>query len=103
MTTLDCIAHNGQTVQLRQQRLWGIDLQAMLGRLQARHQAIRPVISIAWRINITVAFWMKTKTDNYVGGRRDQNDIQVNHISHTYNISGPIVWGKSIRIHWIKI
>jgi hypothetical protein len=83
MPTLDCIAHNGQTVQLRQQPLWGIDLRAMLGRLQAGHQAHRTVISIVWRFNITVACRMKMKTDIYVGGRRDQNDVQINYIFHT--------------------
>ena len=40
LPTLDCSAHKRQTVQLRRQPLWEIDLKAMLGRLQQQTQEV---------------------------------------------------------------
>ena len=102
---LDCSTQDRQTVQLRRQPLWGVDLRAMLDMLQAGYQAHRPVISIVWRIKIQYhcrICRMKLRTDIYVAGRRDECDVQVDYIPYTRNISGLIVFGKRFWIHWIK-
>jgi len=71
----------------------------MLGRLPAPNQAYKAKHFDHMKYK---SLSEEIRTDISVAGRRDENGVQLYDISHSFNESGPIVFGHSIWIHWIK-